>query len=150
MCLFIYLCFSLIVLVENIFTVVYIFEPLHSLTPNLLNFLNGVIHVPFLELSNIMFSDIKIKTRNVSIGHGCPHLCNFGRTDRRKDGRMDKGKSKCPLKWGHNQISLHMIMESLEPGQYRAWSDCTDVQVGLALYWRQRLITFNSSRIRAK
>ena len=23
--------------------------------------------------------------------------------------------------------------------QYRAWSDCTDVQAGLALYWWQRL-----------
>ena len=39
-------------------------------------------------------------TRNVSIGHGCPHLCNCGRTDR----RTDKGKSKCPLKWGHKNV----------------------------------------------
>ena len=31
--------------------------------------------------------------------------------------------------------------------QYTAWLDCTDVQAGLALYWRQRLITFGSSRI---
>ena len=32
----------------------------------------------------------------------------------------------------------------------RAWSDCSEVQAGLALYWRQRLITFGSSRIRVK
>ena len=32
------------------------------------------------------------KTRNVSIGHRCPHLCNCGCPDR----RTDKGKSKCP------------------------------------------------------
>ena len=31
--------------------------------------------------------------------------------------------------------------------QYRAWSDCTALQTGLALYWWQRLITFGSSRI---
>ena len=32
--------------------------------------------------------------------------------------------------------------------QYRAWSDITDVQTGLALYWWHRLITFGSNRIR--
>ena len=32
--------------------------------------------------------------------------------------------------------------------QYRAWSDCTEVQAGLALYWWQRLIASGSSRIR--
>ena len=32
--------------------------------------------------------------------------------------------------------------------QCRAWTDCMDVQAGLALYWLQRLITFGSSRIR--
>ena len=30
--------------------------------------------------------------------------------------------------------------------QYRAWSDCVDVQASLALYWWQRLIAFSSSR----
>ena len=30
---------------------------------------------------------------------------------------------------------------------YRAWSDCTDVQAGLAVYWRQRLISFSSSKM---
>ena len=34
--------------------------------------------------------------------------------------------------------------------QYRAWSDCTDVQDGLALYWWQRLLTFGVGRIRVK
>ena len=34
--------------------------------------------------------------------------------------------------------------------QYRAWSDCKDVQAGLALYWWQRLITFGVGRIRVK
>ena len=32
----------------------------------------------------------------------------------------------------------------------RAWSDYMDVQAGLDLYWWQRLITFDSCRIRAK
>ena len=34
--------------------------------------------------------------------------------------------------------------------QYGAWSDSTDVQSGLALYWWQRLITFGVGRIRVK
>ena len=34
--------------------------------------------------------------------------------------------------------------------QYRAWSDCTDVQSCLALYWWQRLNTFGVGRIRVK
>ena len=33
--------------------------------------------------------------------------------------------------------------------EYRAWSDCMNVQAGLALYWWKRLITVSSSRIRA-
>ena len=43
-------------------------------------------------------------TRNVSVGHGCPHLCNCGWTD----GRTDKGKSKCPpIKWGHKNANYN-------------------------------------------
>ena len=38
--------------------------------------------------------------------------------------------------------------EKLVSHQYRAWSDCMDVQAGLALCWWQRLITFDCSRIR--
>ena len=34
--------------------------------------------------------------------------------------------------------------------QYRAWSDCMDVQTGLALYWWQKLITFIVGRIMVK
>ena len=34
--------------------------------------------------------------------------------------------------------------------QIRAWSDYTDVQAGLALYWWQRLIIFGVGRIRVK
>ena len=34
--------------------------------------------------------------------------------------------------------------------QYRAWSDCTDVQTGLTLYWWQTIITFGSSRVKVK
>ena len=30
--------------------------------------------------------------------------------------------------------------------QYRAWSNCTDVQSGLAVYWWHMLSTFNSER----
>ena len=37
------------------------------------------------------------KTRNVSIGHGCPHLCTNDKPEYvQTDGRTDKGKSKCP------------------------------------------------------
>ena len=32
--------------------------------------------------------------------------------------------------------------------QYRAWSECTDVQASQALYWWQRLIAFGSDRTR--
>ena len=32
--------------------------------------------------------------------------------------------------------------------QYRAWSDCMDVQADLALYWWQRPIIFSVGRIR--
>ena len=34
--------------------------------------------------------------------------------------------------------------------QYRAWSYCTGVHAGLALYWWQKLITFGVGRIRVK
>ena len=34
--------------------------------------------------------------------------------------------------------------------QYRAWSECMEVQAVLALYWWQRLITFSVGRIRVK
>ena len=63
------------------------------------NFLNGIIHLPFIELSIIIFRDIKMKTSSL---------------------------------------------------QYRAWSDCTNVQAGLALYMWQKLITFGVGRIRVK
>ena len=36
------------------------------LTLNLLNFLNKIIHLPFLELSIIIFTDIKLKTWSLS------------------------------------------------------------------------------------
>ena len=38
----------------------------------------------------------------------------------------------------------HVSLENfkLVSQQYRTWSDCMDVQDGLALYWQQRLITF--------
>ena len=47
-------------------------------------------------------------------------------------------------------IILGISWWKLEVGQpkYRAWSDCTEVQAGLALYWWQRLITFGVGRIR--
>ena len=36
-------------------------EMLRNLPLNLLNFLNGIIHLAFLELSNIIFRDISIE-----------------------------------------------------------------------------------------
>ena len=45
--------------------------------------------------------------------------------------------------WGYQDENFQLVSQ-----QYRAWSDCTDVQSGLALYWWQRLITFGVSRIR--
>ena len=77
----------------------FVCDSLFMLTLFLMNFLNGVIHVPYLELSIIILRDIKVRT------------------------------------W------------KLVSQQYRAWSDCMDLQAGLALYW-QRLITFGSGRIR--
>ena len=71
----------------------------HVLTFNLLNFLNGIIHLSFLELSIIIFREIKKRT------------------------------------WSCSIVSQ----------QYRAWSDCTDMQDGLTLYWWQRLITSSAS-----
>ena len=38
----------------------------------------------------------------------------------------------------------------LDSQQYRAWSDCMDVQAGLAQYCWQRLITFGVGKIRVK
>ena len=43
----------------------------------------------------------------------------------------------------YGDIKMSLILASQ---QYRAWSDCTDVQTGLALYWWQSLITFASRR----
>ena len=45
--------------------------------------------------------------------------------------------------WGYQVENLKMVSQ-----QYRAWTDCTNVPAGLALYWWQRLITFGSSRLR--
>ena len=59
----------------------------HFLTLNLLNLSNGIIHLPILKLSIIIFRDIRMRTFKLV-----------------------------------NQ-------------QFRAWSDCTNVQAGLALYW---------------
>ena len=44
---------------------------------------------------------------------------------------------------GYQDENLKLVSQ-----QYRAWSDCTDVQAGLALYCWQKLITLGSSRIR--
>ena len=54
------------------------------------------------------------------------------------------------LKWHDPFLELFIITFygyqdenfKLVSQQYRAWSDCTEVQAGLALYWWQRLITF--------
>ena len=73
------------------------------LTLNLLNFLNGIIHLQFLALPIIIFRDVKMKNWS----------------------------------WSANS-------------NYRPWLDCTDGQVGLALYWSKRLIMFGSSRSRVK
>ena len=52
----------------------------------------------------------------------------------------------CPLSFmGYQDENLKLVSQ-----QYRAWSDCTDVQAGLAQYWWQRLITFSVGRIRVK
>ena len=71
-----------------------------DLTLTLPNFLYGIIHLPFLELSIIIFRDVKIKTWKLVIQ------------------------------------------------QYRGWSDCTEVQAGMALYWWQSLFTFGVGWIR--
>ena len=45
--------------------------------------------------------------------------------------------------WGYQDETLKLGSQ-----QYRAWSDSTDMQAGLTLYWWQRLITSGSSRVR--
>ena len=62
------------------------------------------------------------------------------------------------LKWNNPSYifgTVHYHFQGYQDGnlklvsqQYRTWSDCTDVQAGLALYWWQRLLTFSVSRIR--
>ena len=49
-----------------------------------------------------------------------------------------------------NALTLTMpnFLNGIIHQQYRAWSDCTDVQAGLALHWWQRLLTFGVGRIR--
>ena len=54
------------------------------------------------------------------------------------------------LKW-NNPPSIYGTVQryqdenfKLVSQQYRAWSDCTDVQADPALYWWQRLITFGA------
>ena len=107
--------FSLILYMNCLFTfcilsllqsqTLYCLEKIHlscKLTLNLLNFLNGIINIPVLELPIIIFRNIKMRT------------------------------------W------------KLFSNQYRAWSGCTDVHAGPALYWWQWLFTFCSNRIRVK
>ena len=74
----------------------------HALTLNLLIVLNGIINLPFLEMSIIIYG-------------------------------------------GYQGENIYLASH-----KYGTWSDCTDVQAGLALYLWQRLITFVSSRIRVK
>ena len=76
---------------------------LYIISPNLPNFLNGIINLQFLGLSIIIFRDSRMRTWSSCIQ------------------------------------------------QYRAWSNCMDVQACLyILYWWQRLLTFCSGRIRIK
>ena len=44
---------------------------------------------------------------------------------------------------GYQDENLKLVSQ-----QYRASSDCTDVQAGLALFWWQSLITFGVGRVR--
>ena len=46
---------------------------------------------------------------------------------------------------GYEDENLKLVSQ-----QYRAWSDWTDVQAGLALYWWQGPLTFGVGRIRVK
>ena len=46
---------------------------------------------------------------------------------------------------GYQDKNLKLVSQ-----QYRTWSDSTDLQTGLALYWWQRLISFSSRRVRVK
>ena len=61
------------------------------------------------------------------------------------------------LKWNNppyifGTFYCHFLGENLKlvSQQYRAWSDCTNMQAGLVLFWWQRLITFGSIGIRVK
>ena len=47
-----------------------------------------------------------------------------------------------PSIFGTENENLKLVSQ-----QYRTWSDWTDVHADLALYWWQRLTTYNSSRI---
>ena len=44
---------------------------------------------------------------------------------------------------GYQDGNLKLVSQ-----QYRAWSDCTEEQASLALYWWQSLITFGVGRIK--
>ena len=44
--------------------------------------------------------------------------------------------------WGYQDENFKIGSQ-----QYRDWSDCTDVEAGLALYWWQKLMTMGSSRV---
>ena len=46
-------------------------------------------------------------TRNVSIGHRCPYFSIF--VTKVLFLKTDKGKSKCPIKWGHNKVLVSTL-----------------------------------------
>ena len=52
--------------------------------------------------------------------------------------------------WQYPISFLGRSRSKLEVGQpqYKAWSDCTGVQAGLAMYWGQSLINLGFGRIR--
>ena len=55
------------------------------------------------------------------------------------------------LKWNNPPSIFDTVhYQKLVSHQYIAWSDCADVQAGLALYWWQMLIIFGVGRIRVK
>ena len=101
-------------------------NPLNFLTLNLLNFL--ILNLMnFLTLNLMNFLTLNL----MNFLNGIIHLPFL--------------ELSVIIIWDIKNRTWKMVSQ-----QYRAWSNCTDVQAGLALYWWQRLITFGSSKRRVK
>ena len=77
---------------------------------------SGDLDFDLFDLETVMQVASKVVNLPSKFGHAMPlgsriicHVLCDGRTDRRKDGRMDKSNAYCPLPYGQGHDKTHII-----------------------------------------